>query len=210
VKSAILILAAALLMAGCAEQQVTVAKAHHRNHVSPPAVEPPEWPADSFDQAKAEAALAAARQAREQGDAAAARLSAEAALASWPVTIEAWEELRLDCQAQGDSECQHYANFFHAKLLMLSGLPMRAASLGFETIAENPEGTKVENTVYDRRTLDMAERLWVFCHQKDPVRPKNGEPMQESFDDAYPYVPALVVIGVGAGLLSGIKAIANK
>ena len=201
---------AALLLAGCADQQVTVAKAHHRTHVSPPAVEPPAWPADSFDQAKADAALNAARQARLQGDPAAARLAAETALAAWPVTIDAWEELILDCRALADSQCQQYATFFHAKLLELSGLPMRAAALGFETMAENPEGTKIDNTIYDRRTLDMAERLWVFCHQKDPVRDKGGEPTQESFDEAYPYAPALAVIGVGAGLLSGIKAVANK
>jgi hypothetical protein len=28
--------------------------------------------------------------------------------------------------------------------------------------------------------------------------------------DAYPYAPALAVIGVGAGLLTGIKSVANK
>jgi protein involved in temperature-dependent protein secretion len=210
VKPAIVTLLLAAMLSGCADQPVTVARAHHRNHVSPPPVAPPTLPDDSFDQAKAEAALATAVAARRQGDLSAARAASEAALQAWPVSINAWEELYQLCGAEGDAACRRYAMFFHAKLLVLAGLPMRAASLGFETIAESPEGTHVENNVYDRQTLAMASRLWVFCSQQDPAHSKAGEPMQESFDDAYPYAPALLVIGVGAGLLTGIKSLANK
>ncbi len=201
---------AAMLLSACADEPVTVAHAHHRNHVSPPQVAPPSLPADSFDQAKAEASLAVAVAARQQGDWPAARAAAEASLAWWPVSITAWEELIAACDALHDAEGERYARFFHAKLLVLNGLPMRVASLGFQTVAENPPGSRSDSVTYDHRTLMMAARLWVFCSKDDPAKSGAPEPVQESFDDAYPYAPALLVIGIGAGLLTGIKSLANK
>jgi hypothetical protein len=210
VKSALsTLLIAVMLLSGCANEQVSVARVHHRNRVSPAAVSPPDYPADAFDQAKAAELLLASQRAREQGDLAGARQTLESALALWPVATEGWEALMEICKAQQDSGCQAYARFFHAKLLMLSGLPMRAASMGFETVAENPEGTKVDSLVYDRRLLAMAERLWVFCSKEDPSHAKAAEPTEPSFYESYPYAPALLVIGIGAGILTGINAVAK-
>jgi hypothetical protein len=209
VKSPIAILVvAALGLSACADQPVTVA--HHRKHVSPPAVEPPVWPADSFNQANAALALNAGAAARKAGKLVDARRATEEALALWPVAIEGWEQLIEICRQQDDEECRRYAGFFHAKLVVLAGLPMRAAALGFETVAANKPGTKVDNTVYDQRMLDMATRLWVFCSKEDPANAKAPEPTEPGFNEAYPYAPALLVIGIGAGLLTGIKSIANK
>jgi hypothetical protein len=195
-------------LSACADQPVTVA--HHRKHVSPPAVEPPTLPADSFDQATAAARLAAGQAALRRGDLPAARQATEAGLSLWPVAIEGWEQLIDICRQQGDGDCERYAIFFHAKLLVLNGLPMRAAALGFATVADNKEGAKVDNTVYDRRMLDMATRLWVFCSREDPAHSGAPEPTETSFNESYPYMPALLVIGIGAGLLTAIKGAANK
>lgn len=204
--SAITVLA---LLSGCANDKVPVAEAHHRKHFSPPAVAAPSWPADSFDEARAKSHFETAKAAEDRKDWPAARREAEAGLALWPIRIEGWETLIAACEAQEDEACTHYATFFHAKLLTLNGLPLRAATMGFETVADNQVGDKVDNFVYDQKTLDMATRLWVFCSQRDSMRPPAEEPTQEAFDDKYPYVPMLIVIGVGAGVLSGIKSVAK-
>jgi hypothetical protein len=200
---------AVALLAGCGNDQVEVAKVHHRTHFSPPYVPPPLWPSDVFDEAKAKAQFDLARAARDKGEWTEARAAAEAGLALWPVEIEGWETLMAACDAQEDVACQHYADFYHAKLLALNGLPMRAAALGFETVAENEVGQHVDNFTYDKKTLDMATRLWVFCTQHDSVRNPTAEPTEASLDEDYPYVPALLVIGVGAGILTGIKSVAK-
>ena len=197
------------LLTGCANDPVHVAKVHHRTHFSPPEEQAPDWPADAFDEAKAKAQFAAAKTAQDLTDWAAARRAAEAGLDLWPVDIDGWEILIAACQAQNDESCLHYATFFHAKLLTLNGLPMRVATLGFQTIADNPVGTKADNFVYDRKTLEMATRLWAFCAQRDAIRDRQAEPTEASFDEAYPYVPMLIVIGVGAGVLTGIKSVAK-
>lgn len=199
----------ALLLAGCADE-VTVARAHHRNHSSPLAVPPPVLPKGSFDQARALVALTEGKQALQAGDLKAARQATESALDFWPVAIEGWEQLIDVCEKQQDAKCQRHAVFFHAKLVLLNGLPMRAAALGFETIAENQPGAKVDNMVYDQEMLAMATRLWAYCSEQDPAHARAGEPTETSFYDDYPYAPALLVIGIGAGLLSGINALANK
>ena len=200
---------AALGLSACADQQpVTVA--HHRKHVSPPAVPAPVWPPDSFDQAGAAAALKAGEAALKKGDLAGARAATDQGLALWPVAIEGWEQLIEICRQQEDEECRRAAVFFHAKLVVLDGLPMRTAELSFATVASNKPGTRVDNTVYDQRMLDMATRLWVFCSKEDPANSKAPEPTEASFNERYPYAPALLVIGIGAGLLSGVKGIANK
>ncbi len=197
------------LLSGCSDNPVQVAKAHHRNHFSPPEAPAPVWPSDSFDEARAKAQFDIARAARDAGEWTQARAAAEAGLALWPIDIEGWETLLAACDAQADLACQHYAAFFHAKLLAVNGLPMRSATFGFETVAENEVGQHVDNFTYDRKTLDMATRLWVFCSQHDTIRHPTDEPTEQAFDDAYPYVPVLLVIGVGAGLLTGIKSVAK-
>ena len=197
------------LLSGCSNDKVSVAEAHHRKHFSPPAVAAPSWPADSFDEARAKPHFEAAQAAGDKQNWSVARGEAEAGLALWPIKLEAWETLIAACDAQNDEQCGHYATFFHAKLLTLNGLPLRAATMGFETVADNQVGQKVDNFVYDQKTLDMATRLWVFCSQRDSMRPVSEEPTQEAFDDRYPYVPMLIVIGVGAGILSGIKSVAK-
>ena len=200
---------AAAFLTGCANDQVQVAKVHHRNHFSPPGEPAPSWPADAFDEAKAKTLFAAAKAAQEQADWAAARRAAEAGLDLWPVDIEGWETLMAACDAQEDAACSHYATFFHAKLISLNGLPMRVATLGFQTIADNEVGTKVDTFTYDRKTLEMATRLWAFCGQRDAIKDRDSEPTEAGLDEQYPYVPMLIVIGVGAGILTGIKSVAK-
>jgi hypothetical protein len=209
-KAIISMLTAAALLAGCAETPPpAVAQSKHR-HVSPAPVEPPAFPPDSFDQARSGGDLAAAIAARQAGDPAAARARAEAALEAWPVELAAWEELETDCRLLADRSCEQYAAFFHAKIAFTAELPVRVATLGFQTIAENPVGTKTEAMVYDDSTIAMARRLWAFSARRDPSRMHSDSPVEESFSEKYPYAPALLVIGVGAGLLSGIKALANQ
>ena len=199
---------AVALLSGC-NDTVEVAKVHHRNHFSPPQVPPPLWPADVFDEAKAKDQFVAAFEARDRGDWTKARAAAEAGLALWPVDIDGWEVLMAACDEQADVACQKYASFFHAKLLALNGLPMRAATLGFQNVAENQVGQHTDNFTYDKKTLDMATRLWVFCSQHDTIRHPTDEPMEQTFDQTYPYVPVLLVIGVGAGVLTAIKSVAK-
>ena len=199
---------AGLLTACAQEQPVTVV--HHRQHVSPTMVAAPEWPADSFDQKIAAAKIVEGKQALDRGDLNSARAASEQALALWPVAIEGWEQLIDICGRQDDQECLFYAKFYQAKLVMLNGLPMRSAALGFQTVAENEEGGKAEGRTYDRKTLDMATRLWVFCSREDPAHSKAPEPTEPDFMDSYPYVPVILVIGIGAGLLTAVKGVANK
>ena len=197
------------LLGGCSGDQVPIANAHQGKHFSQPAVAAPDWPADSFDEARAKTRFDAARAAQDKGDWAAARGEAEAGLALWPVQIEGWETLIAACDAQGDEACGKYAAFFHAKLLALNGLSMRVATMGFETVSENEVGQHADDFVYDQKTLDMATRLWVFCSQRDSMRPPAQEPTETAFDEDYPYVPVLLVIGLGAGVLTGIKSVAK-
>ena len=199
---------AVALLTGC-NDQVEIAKVHHRTHFSPPEVPPPLWPADVFNEAKAKDQFVIALTAKDKQDWAQARAAAEAGLALWPVDIDGWEILIAACEAQDDVACQHYATFFHAKLLALNGLPMRSATLGFQNVAENQIGQHTDNFTYDKRTLDMATRLWVFCSQHDTIRHPTDEPTEQSFDQTYPYVPVLLVIGVGAGVLTAIKSVAK-
>ena len=197
------------LLTACGNDPVQVAKVHHRTHFSPTQQDAPDWPADAFNEDKAKLQFAAAKSAADKGDWANARQSAEAGLALWPVDLEGWETLIGACEAQGDDACFHYATFFHAKLLTLNGLPMRVATLSFQTVADNEVGAKVDNFRYDEKTLEMATRLWAFCGQRDSIHDRGDEPTQASFDEAYPYVPMLIVIGVGAGILTEIKSVAK-
>jgi hypothetical protein len=204
-------LTAIALLSGCSDDPVPIARVHHRNHFSPPQVPPPLWPGETFDEARAKEQFDVARAAKDKGDWTHARAAAEAGLALWPVDLGGWETLQAACNAQEDLACQHYADFFHAKLTSLNGLPMRSATLGFQNVADNEVGQKTDNFVYDQKTLDMATRLWVFCDQHDIVRhpDENHEPTEEAFDQVYPYVPVLIVIGVGAGVLTAVKEVAK-
>ena len=210
VKSALVTAVTAVaLLSGCNNQPVEIAKVHHRSHFSPPEVPAPLWPADVFDQSRAKDRFVAALTARDRQDWAKARDAAEAGLKLWPVDIDGWEILIAACEAQGDESCLRYATFFHAKLLGLNGLPMRTATLGFQNVAENEVGQHTDNFTYDRKTLDMATRLWVFCSQHDTIRHPTDEPTEQAFDETYPYVPVLLVIGVGAGVLTTLKSVAK-
>jgi hypothetical protein len=212
VKSALIsALTAIALLSGCSDDPVPIARVHHRNHFSPPQVPPPLWPSETFDEARAKEQFDAARAAKDKGDWTQARAAAEAGLALWPVDLGGWETLQAACNAQEDLACQHYADFFHSKLISLNGLPMRSATLGFQNVADNQVGQKTDNFVYDQKILDMATRLWVFCDQHDIVRhpDENHEPTEEAFDQVYPYVPVLIVIGVGAGVLTAVKEVAK-
>ncbi len=205
--------AALALLAGCSESATQQAKAPTSSkHSSPAPVEPPTLPAGSFDQAKAQAELTTAQAAREAGNAAEARRQAEAAVDHWPGDPAAWAELQTDCQSLADVECSRYAAFFQAKIEFLKGLPARAGVLGFQNIAEEPTGTKAGAYTYDERTIVTARRLWAFYHQQDPMAAKRDQPMDEepSFAEEYPYAPAVLVIGAGAGLLTAAKSLANK
>lgn len=197
------------LLSGCSNQPVEVAKAHHRKHFSPPEVLPPLWPSENFDEARAKTQFDLAAAAKDRQNWTRAREAAEAGLALWPIDIEGWETLQAACDAQADVACQHYATFFHAKLIGLNGLPMRAATLGFQNVAENEVGQHVDNFVYDKKTLDMATRLWVFCSQHDTIRHPTDEPTEQAFDETYPYVPVLLVIGAGAVVLTAVKSVAK-
>jgi hypothetical protein len=210
VKSALISMVTAVaLLSGCSDQPVEIAKVHHRNHFSPPEVLPPLWPSDRFDEARARTQFETASAAKDKGDWSRAREAAEAGLALWPIDVEGWETLMAACDAQEDVACQHYATFFHAKLVGLNGLPMRAATLGFQNVADNQVGQHTDNFTYDQKTLDMATRLWVFCSQHDTIRHPTDEPTEAAFDETYPYVPVLIVIGVGAGVLTAVKSVAK-
>ena len=209
VKSLVTAITVTALLAGCANDRTQVAKVHHRTHFSPTGMDAPDWPADAFDESRAKTQFAAAKSAVDKHDWVNARQAAEAGLALWPVDVEGWESLIAACDGQGDEDCSRYATFFHAKLLTLNGLPMRVATLSFQNVADNEVGTKADNFRYDQKTLDMATRLWAFCGQRDAIRDRNAEPTEASFDDAYPYVPMLIVIGVGAGILTEIKSVAK-
>jgi type II secretory pathway pseudopilin PulG len=199
------------LLVGCGGgSQPPLAAAPSARHVSPAAVEPPVLPAGSFDQAKERAELAAAQAARQAGDGAQARAQAEAAVAHWPSDLAAWDELQADCQALKDESCRQHAAFFRAKVEFVSGLAPRVAVLGFQTIAEEPPGTRVGGFTYDQATIDTARRLWAFYHSIDPLNAQRQEAEGETFTERYPYGPTALAIGIVAGVLTLAKELANK
>ena len=184
----IAIMAAVLAVSACTRTTEVKPSRLHSAHVSPDPAVVPRLPPGSFDHAKEQDELAAARAARLAGDAARARAAAEAAIAHWPADLAAWDELSADCAALKDDPCQRYAAFFRAKVEFVATLPPRAAVLGFASLADNPVGTQSGNYVYDRRTLDTALRLASFYDAQDqlrdvrivpnaaPVQPEEEEP----------------------------------
>jgi hypothetical protein len=199
------------LLAGCAETPIKTAQVptQHR-HVSPAAVAAPELPGDSFDQARGRSQLAVAEAARLAGHPAEARQSAEASIDSWPSDSAAWTELETECRTLKDEPCQNRAGFFLAKIDYLKDLPARAAVLGFQTIAEEPLGTKSGDVVYDQKTIDLARRLWSFYDTQDPMKAMRDQSEEDSFADRNPYAPALLTAGVVAGALTAVKSLAGK
>lgn len=213
VKTPVIVVTITAILTGCAQtppppQQAKAPTPGKR--VSPAAVEAPTLPAGSFDQAKEHAELAAAQVARMAGRTAEARAAAEAATEHWPGDVAAWAELETDCRAAGDTACAQYAAFFDAKVEFVANLPPHAAVLGFQNIAEEPVGTKVSGMTYDQKTVDTARRLWAFYNVQDPMAGRRDEPMAETFSDKYPYGPALLAAGIGAAVLTGVKAAASK
>jgi len=168
--SCVAIVATVLAVSGCTRTAEVKPSALHATHVSPPPVVVPRLPPGSFDRAKAQEELAAARAARLAGDAGRARAAAEAAVAHWPADLAAWDELAADCAALKDDLCQRYGAFFRAKVDFVATLPPRIAVLGFASLADNPVGTQSGNYIYDRRTLDTALRLASFYDEQDQLR----------------------------------------
>lgn len=200
------------LLSGCATGGEQTGKPLRQSkRVSPAPVEAPTLPPGTFDQAKERSELAAAQAARQAGDASKARQLAEEATNHWPGDAAAWDELKTDCQATGDTECADYAAFFRAKIDYVKPLPAKAAQLGFQSLAEEPAGPKSEGFTYDERTVETARRLWAFYHLQDTARASLDKPVdEETFSEKYPYAPALLVIGIGAGVLTGIKSLADR
>jgi hypothetical protein len=200
-----------VLLAGCVGPQEEARAPREHRHASPAPVEAPTLPPGSFDRAKAAAELTQARAARDEGDPAAARRAAEAAVDHWPGNPAAWVELQTDCQVLNDTTCENQAAFFRAKVEFVSTLPARAAQLGFQNIAEEEPGTVVGNITLDQASLDKARRLWAFYATQDPMTAKlEVPPDEETFMQRNPYVPMLLVAGVVGGVLTGVKSLANR
>jgi len=161
---------AATALAGC-DRDIELKRPFGQsfNHVSPTPPVVPRLPPGTFDQARAQTERTHAAAARLSGDAAGARKAAEAAAADWPGDPDNWRELAADCRALDDNACALYADFFGAKVDYVNGLPPRAATLGFASLAQGEVGTHTGDYVYDRRTLDTAARLASFYDARDPI-----------------------------------------
>jgi len=119
-------------------------------------------------------------------------------------------ELRAVCQAADDTPCLNYAGFFLTKVDFAATLPPRAASLGFETVAEKEPGSQSGPLVHDARSLAMARRLWIFYGRDDPLANGRAVPAdQETFSERYPYATAVIAIGIGAAVITGLKSAAG-
>ncbi|PKU23519.1 tetratricopeptide repeat protein [Telmatospirillum siberiense] len=205
-------LGALALLSACADDPQPKAIATQSRHVSPPAVPAPVLPEGTFDQDRARQSLGAAQAARQAGQLPEARRQAEAAVDAWPADPGAWQALAEICQAGGDQACRRQADFFKAKVDYANTLPTRAAVLGFQTIAEEPDGTAGSGITYDRKSHDSAARLWAFYNAQDSLKNRRDMPDSEgpSFSERYPYAPAILVIGVVAGVLTEANSLAGK
>ncbi|MDR3440715.1 hypothetical protein [Telmatospirillum sp.] len=199
------VVGALALLAGCADAPPAKVAQTAGRHVSPPAVPAPQLPDDSFDRTRAAAALGAARDAERDGQTADARSKALEAIAAWPGDPAAWQELAALCQAASDKTCQNRAEFFRAKVEFANALPIRAAVLGFQTIAEEPQGGRP-----DPVKTEAARRLWAFYNVQDTRKDQRDAPQEPSFAEEYPYGSMLIAGGVIAGVLTGAKTLANK
>jgi hypothetical protein len=203
-------LSAVAMLSACADTPPPVAAASR--HVSPAAVPAPVLPGGSFDRDHAKESLSAALAARQAGQLPEARRLAEAAVEAWPADLDAWAALADICQASGDQSCRRQADFFKAKVEYANTLPARAAVLGFQTIAEEPVGTTGSAITYDRKSLDTATRIWAFYDAQDTHRDGREMPAatEPPFSEEYPYLPAILVGGVIAGVLTEAKSLSGK
>lgn len=202
---------ALILVSACADDPAPKPIASLNRHASPTAVPAPVLPEGTFDQERARQSLAAAQAARQAGQLPEARHQAELAIEAWPADPAAWQLLVDICQAGGDLTCRRQADFFRAKVEYANTLPTRAAVLGFQTIVEEPEGTTGSGITYDRKSHEAATRLWAFYDAQDALKSRRGMPPSDgaTFAERHPYAPAILVIGVVAGVLTEANALAK-
>lgn len=194
------------LLAGCAETAAPAPARTSNRHVSPPAVPAPTLPDGSFDRDRAQALLAAARADKDGADQQKRRDDAQAAVNAWPGDADAWQELADACRATGDQTAADRADYFHGKVAFANTLPMRAAVLGFQTIAQ-----EIPANAKDAEARRMAAtRLWSFFDAQDKLRPLRPTPEDPSFAEDYPYGTMLLSGGIIAGILTAAKSLANK
>ncbi len=198
------------MLSACADAPPPKVAAASGRHVSPASVPAPVLPEGSFDRDRAKQALTAALAARQAGQLPEARRLAEAAVDAWPADLDAWAALADICQAADDQNCRRQADFFKAKVDYANTLPARSAVLGFQTIAEEPVGTAGSAITYDRKSLDTASRLWAFYNVQDLRQDGRQVPPGPSFSEEYPYLPAILVVGVIAGVLTTANSMAGK
>jgi len=209
-KRAVTLATALAFLTACADSPDDTKKPRRESkRQSPMAVPAPVMPAGTFDRAKEQAELSAARSARAAGDNTRARALADAAIAHWPGDEAAWDEYKADCQALNDDPGVHYASFFHDKIDYVNPLPPRAAVLGFQNIAEEEVGTSDAGYTYDQRSIDMGRRLWAFYNTVDPITPQREAQATDSFVDDSPLLDMTVFGLITAGVLTAIKSAAN-
>ena len=209
-KRAVALTTALAFMAACADSPDETKKPRRvSKRQSPMAVPAPVMPAGTFDRAKEQAELSAAKSARAAGDAARARALAETAIAHWPGDQAAWDEYKADSLALNDDASVHYATFFHDKIDYVNPLPPRVAVLGFQNIAEEEVGTSDAGYTYDQRSIDMGRRLWAFYNTVDPIAPQREAQAEDSIVDASPLLDMTVFGLITAGALTMIKSAAN-
>ena len=193
------------LLSACADNPQIAAKQKNHKHVSPAAVPAPILPAGSFDLTKEKSELERAHAALANGDAAQARVLAEAAIDHWPGDGDGWDILLAASQAQNDDQTRRYATFFRSKIDYVNPLPPRVAVLGFQNIAEEKPGVTEGGYTFDAKTIAMARRMQAFYNTLDPINAQRDAPTDESFTDKYPYLlpgVAAIVGGIVAVTLS--------
>lgn len=217
-KRSVLLAAAISLLAACADDPKPVNRMQTKR-VSPEAVPAPTVPAGTFDKARSQSYLAQARSAEAASNLADARTFAQYAVDSWPGDTDAWSELQTICHAQKDADCADRAAFFHDKVEYANPLPARVGVLGFQSIAEEEasapakkgKGKTSDSGDYDQATIDTARRLWAFYNTQDPALQRKDVPeTPPGWTENYPYVTMIGVGGVAAGVIAGVKSIANK
>jgi type II secretory pathway pseudopilin PulG len=209
-KRAVTLATALALLAACADTPDETKKPRRESkRQSPIAVPAPVMPAGTFDRAKEQAELSAARSARAAGDNARASALATAAIAHWPGDNAAWEEYQTNAQALNDDSGVHYATFFRDKIDYVNPLPPRVAVLGFQNIAEQKAGSTESGYTYDQRSIDMGRRMWAFYNTVDPITPQREAQAADSILDTSPLLDMTVFGLITAGALTAIKSAAN-
>lgn len=205
-------LCALALLTACADDPAPKPIASSNRRASPEAVPAPVFPAGTFDQDRARQALTAAQAARQAGQTPEARRQAETAVDAWPGDPEMWRTLAEICRSAGDQTCRRQAEFFQAKVDYANTLPTRSAVLGFQTIAEAPDGTAASGITYDGKSHEAAIRLWAFYDAQDVLKAQREMPpaTEKPFMEEYPLAPALLIGGAIAGVLTEAKSLTGK